>query len=512
MIKNIALVASFLSTCLAYSIHRPEGFDDPQPNTSCCAMLSAALGSKISYPSDLTYNDSLTSYWSDRETDVKPKCIVRPNLDQDVSQAVRLLASNKHCKFAIRGGGHLGWPEAANIQDGITFDLSSLDSVSVSQDKTITTVGGGAYWNQVYSYLDTMNLNCAGGRYATVGVGGLTLGGGISFFSPRVGWVADTVESFDVVLGNGQLEEGVSSTKYPDLFRALKGGSNNFGIVTSLKLKTWSGGPFLTGTVEYDISHTPELSQAFLKTVGTKKENWDPYAAFLQQYYFVKDPSTNGTTSTRIDNILAYTQPFPKDDSTPNFLKPLQNAAPSKRIDLGVQHLSEFLTKFQDKDSTKPRQVLSNLSFRQDESNFMEKLISLFESTTKLLFRKMSHMYLVLVFQPIHPVFTSRGNNSLGFDPEEEVPLVNLCIQTSWAGAEFDDLVVSTIREAIEKANELAKEYGVDSDWLYLNYSEEWQDPIPGYGEEVEILRMVSREYDPEGVFQRQVPGGFKLW
>ncbi|KAF7192337.1 FAD-dependent monooxygenase CTB5 [Pseudocercospora fuligena] len=432
MIETLALVAIFLSTCFAYSINRPESLDGLQPNTSCCYMLSASLGSRISYSTDLAYNDSLTSYWSDRVTDVKPNCIFRPTFDTDVSNAVKLLASNKHCQFAIRGGGHLGWPEAANIEDGITFDLSSLDSISVSKDETITTVGGGAYWNQVYSYLDNMNLNCAGGRYATVGVGGLTLGGGISFFSPRVGWVADTVESFDVVLGNGKLERGVASTKYPDLFRALKGGSNNFGIVTSLKLKTWSGGPFLTRTVEYDMSHTRELSKAFLKTVGTKKEDWDTYAAFLQQYYFIKDASTNGSTSTRIDNILAYTKPFPADNSTPTFLQPLQNAAPSKGSDLGVQHLSTFLKKFEDDDPTKPRQVLSNLSFRQDESDFMQKLIKVFQNTTKLLFETMENMYLVLVFQPIHPVFTSKRDNVLGFGrDEDEVPLVNLCIQTS---------------------------------------------------------------------------------
>ncbi|EME88487.1 uncharacterized protein MYCFIDRAFT_3272, partial [Pseudocercospora fijiensis CIRAD86] len=479
----------------------------------CCAILSKSLGSKTSYPTDLTYNDSLTSYWSDRATDVKPNCIFRPTIDQEVAQAVKILASNTHCKFAIRGGGHFGWPKAANIEDGITLDLSSLDSISVSEGKTVTTVGGGAYWNQVYSYLDAMNLNCAGGRYATVGVGGLTLGGGISFFSPRLGWVADTVKSFDIVLASGQLETGISSTKNPDLFRALKGGSNNFGIVTSLRLKTFPGGPFFMGTVEYDMSSTPELSQAFLKAVAAKKEAWDPYAAFLQQYHFIKDPTTNGTTSISMNNILAYTQPFPKDNSTPAFLKPLQDAAPSTGNDLGVQYLSEFLERFEDDDATRPRQVLSNLSFRHDMSDFMQQLIQIFESTTRPLFQRMEHMSLALIFQPIHPVFTSKGDNVLGFGRHgKETPLVNLCIQTGWAGAEFDELVVGTIREAIEKGNALAKEYGVDSEWLYLNYSEEWQDPISGYGEEeVRFLRKVSREYDPEGVFQRQVPGGFKL-
>jgi len=82
-----------------------------------------------------------------------------------------------HCHFAVRGGGHMSWAGAANIQNGVTIDLSAMNTVSVSEDNSITSVGGGARWQDVYFKLDTMNLAVSGGRVNDVGVGGLTLGG-----------------------------------------------------------------------------------------------------------------------------------------------------------------------------------------------------------------------------------------------------------------------------------------------------------------------------------------------
>ena len=73
-----------------------------------------------------------------------------------------------------------------------------MKNVTVSADRTIASVGGGARWQDVTAPLDAMNLSVAGGREAPVGVGGLTLGGGKSFFSSKVGFACDGVNSFEV--------------------------------------------------------------------------------------------------------------------------------------------------------------------------------------------------------------------------------------------------------------------------------------------------------------------------
>jgi FAD/FMN-containing dehydrogenase len=76
--------------------------------------------------------------------------------------------------------------------------MTSLNTISINPSHTIASIGGGAKWLDVYRYLDELGLSVAGGRNGDVGVGGLTLGGGISYFGPRVGWACDNVVNFEV--------------------------------------------------------------------------------------------------------------------------------------------------------------------------------------------------------------------------------------------------------------------------------------------------------------------------
>ncbi len=78
--------------------------------------------------------------------------------------------------------------------------MTRLKSVTVNADHTVASVGAGASWLDVYLYLDPLGLSVAGGRNGAVGAGGLTLGGGISYFAPLVGFTCDTVVNFQVCL------------------------------------------------------------------------------------------------------------------------------------------------------------------------------------------------------------------------------------------------------------------------------------------------------------------------
>lgn len=69
------------------------------------------------------------------------------------------------------------WADAANIQDGVTFDLSLLNQVRLSDDRTVASVGPGARWSEVYDALVPLGAAVVGGRENKVGVGGLTTGG-----------------------------------------------------------------------------------------------------------------------------------------------------------------------------------------------------------------------------------------------------------------------------------------------------------------------------------------------
>ena len=151
-----------------------------------CSDLDKKLHGKVYFPQTANFQNQQNGsdgYWTQQEAALVPACRVSPSSAQDVAVAVKELAQQK-CFFAVRGGGHMSWAGAANIANGITIDLSAMNGVEVRHDRSITSVGGGARWVDVYLKLDAMNLAVAGGRVFDVGVGGLLTGGrfGLSGF------------------------------------------------------------------------------------------------------------------------------------------------------------------------------------------------------------------------------------------------------------------------------------------------------------------------------------------
>lgn len=105
-----------------------------------------------------------------------PNCFVTPTSTKDVAKIVGILSKGS-CQFAIRSGGH-GLPVgSSNIARGVTIDLSRMQDVTLSADKTTASVQPGAKWIHVYTVLDAQGYAIPGGRAGDVGVGGLTTGG-----------------------------------------------------------------------------------------------------------------------------------------------------------------------------------------------------------------------------------------------------------------------------------------------------------------------------------------------
>ena len=90
------------------------------------------------------------------------------------------------------------WAGAANIKDGVTIDLTSMKSVSVSPDHKVTSAGPGSWWGDIYKKLDPMKLAVVGGRVFDVGIAGLTVGGGKSWFASQFGFVCDNIVNYEV--------------------------------------------------------------------------------------------------------------------------------------------------------------------------------------------------------------------------------------------------------------------------------------------------------------------------
>jgi hypothetical protein len=266
----------------------------------------------VSLPGSAAYNASLSSYFALQSSTVQPLCFVSPQTASDVSAAIGSLTSDGSCEFAIRSGGHMWFPGASSTQNGVTVDLRGINSIDLSADKSTVSVGPGATWDAVYAKLDPLGLSVAGGRIAGVGVAGLTLGGGISYFGPRYGWTCTTASAFEVVLADGSIVEA-NDTQNTDLLHGLRGGSNNLGIVTRVDLKTFDQGLVWSASIYNLISTINDQIKIFVKLAAA--ENYDENASFITGFAYSQ---AHGLTI--IDNELVYTKPIQNPPYYKDFL------------------------------------------------------------------------------------------------------------------------------------------------------------------------------------------------
>ena len=132
----------------------------------------------------------------------------------------------------MRGGGHAFQGFGTN-DGGVVIDLSRLATVEVvDPERHLVRIGGGATWGQVVDALAPHGLAISSGDTRSVGVGGLTLAGGIGWKVRKYGLALDQLVAADVVTATGELVSA-SAEQDPDLFWAIRGGGGNFGIVAS---------------------------------------------------------------------------------------------------------------------------------------------------------------------------------------------------------------------------------------------------------------------------------------
>ncbi|RYC55300.1 hypothetical protein CHU98_g10910 [Xylaria longipes] len=233
--------------------------------------LTKVFGDAIIVPGSQEYKQANGSYFSAFENELEPWCIARPS---DVSQVQNLITTLRphilsgHCQVAIRGAGHTPFAGSANVHNGVTIDMRRLKGIDLNKDKSIVQIGVGETWTTVYTELEKHSLTVPGGRVGRIGVTGFILGGGLSMFSTRTGFACDSVTEFQIALASGEVA-CANNQQNPDLFWALKGGLNNFGVVTSFKMKTIKSGHIWGGITYY----APEAFSQLLEKACDFVEN-----------------------------------------------------------------------------------------------------------------------------------------------------------------------------------------------------------------------------------------------
>ncbi|CAM3986937.1 FAD-binding oxidoreductase [Kibdelosporangium persicum] len=190
--------------------------------------LRARISGTLFLPGDKDF-DTVRQVYNPLVDGRKPAAVARCQTIEDVQACVSLAAESK-VPIAARGGGH-SYAGYSVPESGLQVDLSELKKVAVRPDGTVR-IGAGAKLVDVYTELAKAGKCLPAGSCPTVGIAGLTLGGGIGVLSRKFGLTCDRLDAATVITADSRVVEA-SSARDTDLFWALRGGGGgNFGIVT----------------------------------------------------------------------------------------------------------------------------------------------------------------------------------------------------------------------------------------------------------------------------------------
>ena len=230
--------------------------------------LLASVKGEVLSQGDATYDDQRAVYNS--MIDKRPAIIVRPTGAADVIEAVNF-ARERGLPVAVRCGGHSVSGKAA-VDDGVLIDLRSLKGTLVDPARGTAHANAGALWGEYDRETQLFGLATPGGRVTTTGVGGFTLGGGYGWLSPVFGLACDNLVGADVVTADGRFVHA-SESENSDLLWGLRGGSGNFGVVTSYEFRVHKLGPtVLGGMIIHPVESGREVIAAYREFIETAPE------------------------------------------------------------------------------------------------------------------------------------------------------------------------------------------------------------------------------------------------
>jgi FAD/FMN-containing dehydrogenase len=181
-----------------------------------------------------------------------PAVIVQARNSEDVVTALRFAREHRF-PLSVRSGGHGASGQATN-DGGVLLDLARFGQITVLDPaRRLVRVGAGAHWGEVANALAAYDLAISSGDTRQVGVGGLTLGGGIGWMVRAQGLTIDSLRAAEIVTADGQMLR-ISAEEYPELFWAIRGGGGNFGIVASFDFEAQLCKAIVGGSVIYETA------------------------------------------------------------------------------------------------------------------------------------------------------------------------------------------------------------------------------------------------------------------
>ncbi|KAH8659921.1 FAD binding domain-containing protein [Xylariales sp. PMI_506] len=470
------------------------------PWAQCDALIAAGLGDQLYLAPDAEYAASMATYFSASVQALKPWCILQPASTQDVSAAVKALSqlsTTGNWEVAVRSGGHSHWP-SNNAGRGVTIDLSLLNSTIYSNG--IAQIGTGARWGPVYAAVEEYGQSLVGGREGHVGVGGLILGGGLSFYSARRGLAADNVANFEVVLADGTITD-VNNATNPDLFKALKGGGSNLAIVTRFDLETFPSDGIWAGLVFMSYDERDAVIDQFVRLISINSNNTGDTESMSFIYDSTTESSSIAVQVVNLDGVANSTSFAPLAD------------IPVLFSDTKERNISEFITTYESPGGS--RSVWFSLCFH-NSVEMVTEAANIFDDVTASLQVDLpdAEFSINFIFQPLAQSFgeVRNGGNVVGLDQTLTADSVVWLVMAFADTVDTEAYLWAKLAAATAQLEAYAQSQNANTAWRYHNYVNPEQDPLSSYGaQNVAYIKQVAETYDPQGFFQHHVRGGFKI-
>jgi FAD binding domain/Berberine and berberine like len=260
----------------AYGIPEPRVQNAAPPDSLAIRKLASQISGHIITSETSEYDSARLIF--NRAYDRHPAVIIRCARAEDVAQALEF-AQRQNLPLAVRGGGHsrLGY---GICDDGVVIDLSAMKRVEVDTSTRVARAEAGALVRDLDEATQRSGLATTSGGCPTVGIAGLTLGGGEGRLDAKYGLACDNLLSAQVVTVDGRLVEA-SQKSNPDLFWAIRGGGGNFGVVTKLEYELHPVGQVLSGALTYPPGRIAELLQAFARFLAGAPDEMGALAQLL---------------------------------------------------------------------------------------------------------------------------------------------------------------------------------------------------------------------------------------
>ncbi|MFD1717103.1 LLM class flavin-dependent oxidoreductase [Georgenia deserti] len=395
----------------------------------------------------------------------RPGLVLRPEAVGEVQDAVTFAATQREVPLGVLSAGHGVSGRSVN-DGGLVIDVSAMNDVAIlDAESGRVRVGPGARWIDVARALAPRGLAITSGDFGGVGVGGLATAGGIGWFAREHGLTIDHLRAVEIVLADGTLRRA-SASENQDLFWAVRGAGQNFGIVTAFEFEAARVGQVGFAQFVFDATDTADL----LSRWGEFMENADRAVSGQVALSTVQGGQRVGQAMLVVDSD--------DPDQLIGHLQPIAQLGPlvDQRVTMGSY--DDVVGAF---PADEPQRGQGEPTFRSALANHLDP--------------DMTRALAEIVDRGAAPLLQIRSVGGAVADvPADETAY-------GWRDANFSIVAVGSAATGLPEAWQRVEEH---ADGMYLSFDTRTPAPVERAFPPAHLtrLRRLKREYDPTGLFR----------